>query len=120
MEDNLVNQRVLTKQLQKLGWTTHIANHGLEALAFLEQTQFWKIADGEPKPHTRLDLVLTDIEMPVMGGLECVREIRKLQVSGVIGRHVPVTAVSANARVEQISGMKDAGMVSFADWSGEC
>ena len=49
-------------------------------------------------------------EMPIMDGLTCVRKIRQLQASGHILSHIPVIAVTANARGEQISIAMDAGM----------
>lgn len=51
--------------------------------------------------------------MPVMDGLTCTREIRKLQGEGLIMRHIPIIAVTANARKEQIDHILTAGMVSF-------
>lgn len=45
-----------------------------------------------------------------MDGLSCVREIRKLQASGKLISHIPVIAVTANARGEQIKIAMDAGM----------
>lgn len=51
-----------------------------------------------------------DIEMPVMDGLQCTRKIRNYQESGEINGHIPIMAVSANARSEQVSQARDAGM----------
>lgn len=48
--------------------------------------------------------------MPVMGGLECARAIRKLHADGSILDHVPILAVSANARTEQVQEALAAGM----------
>jgi CheY-like chemotaxis protein len=59
-----------------------------------------------------LSVVLMDLEMPVMDGLACVRRIREMQAEGTMSR-VPVIAVTANARSDQISGAMEAGMVSF-------
>jgi CheY-like chemotaxis protein len=42
--------------------------------------------------------VLMDLEIPVIGGISCVEEIRKFQATGKICGHVPVIAVTANAR----------------------
>lgn len=42
-EDNIINQKVISAQLRRLGNTVHVANHGLEALHFLQRTSF---ADG--------------------------------------------------------------------------
>lgn len=50
--------------------------------------------------------------MPVMDGLTCTRKIREMQASGAVRGHVPVIAVTANARSEQIMTAKDSGMVS--------
>ena len=110
VEDNLVNQRVLSKQLHRLGWHVAVANHGLEALEYLKQTVFYNnLCSTESR--TPLDLVLMDIEMPIMDGLTATRKIRELQAEGIIKGHVPIIAVSANARAEQIVKATAAGMV---------
>ena len=96
IEDNLVNQRVLSRQLQKAGCIVHIANHGQEALDFLRDSDMWKGNAG----GKFLDVVLMDLEMPVMDGLICTRQIRELQKWGSLIRHVPIIAVTANARKE--------------------
>ncbi|PKS05150.1 hypothetical protein jhhlp_008517 [Lomentospora prolificans] len=104
VEDNLVNQNVLVKQLKKVGCSVGVANDGLEALAFLKETHFCK------RGADRLSVILMDLEMPNMDGLTCVREIRKMQVARVIEAHVPVIAVTANVRDEQVTMAKRAGM----------
>jgi hypothetical protein len=53
-----------------------------------------------------------DLEMPVMDGLSCVRRIREMQQDGELRAHVPVIAVTANARSEQIAVAMQTGMVS--------
>ena len=109
VEDNLVNQKVLGKQLRKAGCTVHVANHGQEALDFLHLTKLWKDIDrGED-----LDIILMDLEMPVMDGLTCTRKIRELQRQGSIRQHLPVIAVTANARTEQINIAMAAGVVGI-------
>ena len=109
VEDNLVNQRVLQKQLRNLGCTVHIANHGEECLNQLKESTFWNGREADGKCIT---VVLMDLEMPVMDGLTCVQKIRELESAGAIVRHVPIIAVSANARSEQIDTALEAGMVS--------
>jgi CheY-like chemotaxis protein len=59
----------------------------------------------------RLSVVLMDLEMPVMDGITCVKKIRELQAAGLISGHVPVIAVTANARKDQIMMSMSAGMV---------
>lgn len=107
VEDNLINQAVLSKQLRRLGCTVYVANHGQEALGFLETTKFWL---GQETIGADLSVVLLDIEMPVMDGLTCVKRVRELQKDGLIMGHVPIIAVSANARSEQIMTAREAGM----------
>jgi CheY-like chemotaxis protein len=58
-----VNQKVLMKQLKKIGCTVDVANDGLEALAFLEETHYRK------KGGRLLSVILMDLEMPNMDGL---------------------------------------------------
>jgi CheY-like chemotaxis protein len=107
VEDNLVNQRVLAKQLRNLGMKVAVANHGGEALDYLRTSRYCSTDNRTAKD---LSLVLMDWEMPVMDGLTCVREIRKLQKDGEVRGHVPVIAVTANVRSEQVSEALKAGM----------
>ncbi|THY87032.1 hypothetical protein D6C93_07692 [Aureobasidium pullulans] len=107
VEDNLINQRVMAQQLRKQNCVVHIANHGLEALSFLSTSAF--SSSTSPTP---LDVVLMDQEMPVMDGITCVREIRTRQAAHEFTGHIPVIAVTANARSEQITVMMQAGMDS--------
>jgi len=59
VEDNLVNQRILMKQLQGIGLTVYVANHGGEALEMLRQSNFWK--ENQDKPEAlELSAVLMD------------------------------------------------------------
>lgn len=116
----------MSQQLRRLGCTVHLANHGLEALDFLRKTSFWadrpastRALEEAPSPKTRLQsdiiplsVVLMDLEMPVLGGLETVKRIRSLQSEGTIVGHVPVIAVTANARREQIAVAIEHGMDS--------
>jgi signal transduction histidine kinase/CheY-like chemotaxis protein len=116
VEDNLVNQKVVAKQLRKEGHIVSVANHGGEALEFIRRSMFWRAGDGGEDgvgERESLSVVLLDLEMPVMDGITCVKRIRELQNEGRIAGHVPVIAVTANAREDQISSSLDAGMVSF-------
>jgi hypothetical protein len=61
VEDNLVNQKVLQRQLNNHGITTYVANHGGEALEKLKESQYWK--DNGPGA-LKLGVVLMDKEMP--------------------------------------------------------
>ncbi|KAF3122421.1 hypothetical protein TWF594_002837 [Orbilia oligospora] len=107
VEDNLVNQKLLRKALENSGCTTYVANHGVEALEMIKGSVYWK---GAREDALELSLILMDVEMPVMDGLTCSRQIRELQAEGSILGHIPIVAVTANARQAQIDRMFAAGM----------
>lgn len=101
----------MANQLRKLGATVHVADHGLDALAFLDKTHFSK----DPSPDSiPLSVVLLDSEMPVMDGLTCIKYIRERQQMGIYTKWVPVVGVTANARPEQVKKAMDAGMDEVA------
>lgn len=106
VEDNIVNQRVLGKQLRRLGMQVTVANHGGECLAYLRSTRYCSSEASAPP----LSLVLMDWEMPVMNGLTCVRSIRQLQKEGTVKGHVPIIGITANVRLEQLQEAMEAGM----------
>ncbi|KAL3427293.1 hsp90-like protein [Phlyctema vagabunda] len=110
VEDNVVNQRILAAQIKKLGCTVYVANHGGEALDVLRETNLHKDQGQNGKD---LSVILMDLEMPVMDGLTCIRKIRDMQASGSIVRHIPIIAVTANVRGEQIAAAKDSGVVCW-------
>lgn len=141
VEDNLVNQKVLNRQLQRSGSNTYVANHGGEALAELKRSRFWRKRDGpdgaaaesqvnssglsppatdgvsedsgDQDNNRNISVILMDLEMPVMDGISCTREIRRLEAEGAITHHIPIIAVTAYARPEQVENAKAAGVVSL-------
>jgi CheY-like chemotaxis protein len=104
----VINAKVMSKQLRKLGCEVNVAENGLEALNYLATTTYQPGAEGSAP----LSMILLDIEMPIMDGLTCIRRIRGLELSGEVSGHVPVIAITANARNEQIAAAIDAGMDS--------
>ncbi|KAK2468318.1 hypothetical protein H9L39_19964 [Fusarium oxysporum f. sp. albedinis] len=104
VEDNLINQKVLVNQLRKAGCTVSATNDGVEALEFLKKTHFCKLNGLD------LSVILMDLEMPNMDGYQCVQEIRRMEKEAVIKEHVPVIAVTANVRDEQIRTALQNGM----------
>jgi PAS domain S-box-containing protein len=99
VEDNLINQKVLAAQLRKIGCIVHVANHGGEAIDHICESKFHRdhVTDG-----VNIDVVLMDLEMPVMDGQTCAKKLREMQNTGELVAHIPVIAVTANARAEQI------------------
>ena len=96
-EDNNVNQRLATRLLQKRGHRVTIANNGQEAIAHLEKTSF--------------DLVLMDVQMPHVDGLEATRIIRKQEE--VTGMHQPIVALTAHAVKGDQERCEAAGMDGY-------
>ena len=113
VEDNLVNQKVLARQLKNIGVLVHVANHGGECLDLLRESTFWRgYTAKNGKMPIEINAILMDQEMPVMDGLTCTKAIRELEAKGDIVSHIPIIAVTANARTEQIDVAMAAGMVS--------
>ncbi|EHK40433.1 hypothetical protein TRIATDRAFT_296396 [Trichoderma atroviride IMI 206040] len=107
VEDNIVNQKVLQRQLRNYGNNTFVANHGKEALQTLQKSRFWA---GQEAEGVDISVILMDLEMPVMDGMTCARKIRELEKEGTITKHIPIIAVTAYARPEQIENAKAAGI----------
>ena len=110
LQDNVINQKVLKRQLELLGYAVQVANHGAEALTFLESSSF---AGNESPDAPVYDLILMDLEMPIMDGLECTAQIRDWEATGKLSRRIPIIAVSGNARQEYVTRAMEAGMDDF-------
>jgi len=95
VEDNHINQVVALEFLSLMGLQARLAKNGLEALA--------ACADAAP------DLVLMDIQMPGMDGLECARRLRALQREGTLAPF-PILALTAHALDADVAASIDAGM----------
>ncbi|KAK4674046.1 hypothetical protein QC763_117090 [Podospora pseudopauciseta] len=116
VEDNLINQLITRRGLVNMGFNVDVANHGVECLDKLRKTDRFVFSgsdEGESSSREKkfsLSVILMDIEMPVQDGLTCTRHIRELERKGMIkGGRIPIIAVSANARMEQILEAKEAG-----------
>jgi signal transduction histidine kinase/CheY-like chemotaxis protein/HPt (histidine-containing phosphotransfer) domain-containing protein len=96
-EDHPINQRLVTRMLEKQGHTVTLASNGLEALANLDGASF--------------DVVLMDVQMPEMSGLEAAAELRKREVQ--TGRRTPVIAMTAHAMEEDRERCLAGGMDAY-------
>jgi signal transduction histidine kinase/CheY-like chemotaxis protein len=96
-EDNIVNQRVAVGLLTNRGHVVTVANNGLEALAALERQPF--------------DVVLMDVQMPEMGGLEATAAIRQREQE--TGGHTRILAMTAHAMNGDRERCLSAGMDGY-------
>jgi signal transduction histidine kinase/CheY-like chemotaxis protein len=96
-EDNLVNQKLAVRLLEKQGHAVVVAGSGAEALAALRRQAF--------------DLVLMDVQMPEMDGLEATARLRRREEG--TGRHVPVVAMTAHAMKGDRERCLEAGMDAY-------
>ena len=92
-EDNIVNQQVTRRFLERLGCRVELADNGLRAVEFCAQSN--------------IDLVLMDVQMPIMDGLTATREIRRAEGPG---RRVPIVALTASALTDELDRCLAAGM----------
>jgi len=96
-DDNTAGQLVGRRTLEKMGHAVQVASNGLEALQMLEKEDF--------------DLVLMDVEMLEMDGLEATRVIREREAES--GRHIPIIAMTAYAMKEDREKCLAAGMDGY-------
>jgi two-component system, sensor histidine kinase and response regulator len=95
VEDNLTNQRVVAGLLGKRGYQTAVVNHGQQALEALEVSNY--------------DLVLMDVQMPVLDGLEATRIIRR----DARWHALPIIGLTAHAMAGDRERCLEAGMNDY-------
>lgn len=82
VEDNVLNQRIVTFSLKKYNHDVTIANNGFEAIDRFKENKF--------------DVVLMDLMMPEMDGLEATLKIREFEKEKGVSSHTPIIALTAN------------------------
>lgn len=98
VEDNLINQKVAQGLLRKIGLAADIANNGVEALSAYQSHPY--------------DLVLMDMQMPEMDGIEATQRIRAYELEN-LARPVPIVAMTANAMKGDREICLAAGMTDY-------
>ncbi|KAF9913063.1 hypothetical protein EC991_005931 [Linnemannia zychae] len=111
-EDNVVNQKLAVRILEKFGHKVTIVANGKTAVEFFSSMHF--------------DLILMDVQMPIMGGFEATQEIRRLEmlrrVAGGVGLssssngindHLPIIALTAHAMIGDREKCLSAGMDEY-------
>jgi PAS domain S-box-containing protein len=96
-EDNVVNQHLMSRMLEKMGHQVVVANDGAMALKLLSEQTF--------------DLIAMDVQMPVMDGMEATERIR-MKEQGT-SQHIPIMAITANAFAEDRRSCLDVGMDGY-------
>ena len=95
-EDNVVNQRVAIRILEKAGFHVRLAINGVEALQAIREAEF--------------DVILMDVQMPEMGGFEATARIRDEHLGGA---HIPIVAMTAHAMTGDRERCLAAGMDDY-------
>ncbi len=96
VEDNVINQKVSMLNIRKLGHNVELAHNGVVAVEMFAKNSF--------------DLILMDIQMPVMDGLEATRAIRHIETERGTNNGIPIVAMTANNCKEDIKHYLENGM----------
>ncbi len=96
-EDNAINQRLAIRMLEKAGHSVVAISDGNEAIKAFSRERF--------------DIILMDIHMPELNGIEATRRIRRLEVT--TSSHVPIIAMTASAMKEDREACLEAGMDAY-------
>ncbi len=96
-EDNTVNQRLAKRMLEKRGHSIDIVSNGQEAI--------------DAVANSKYDVVLMDMQMPEMDGLEATQIIRRAEANN--GHHIPIIALTANAMKRDRDACLAAGMDAY-------
>jgi CheY-like chemotaxis protein len=96
-EDNLINQKVISRMVEKLGCQISVVDNGKEAIQALEESHY--------------DLVLMDCHMPEMDGYIATQKIRMSKNEAI--KNIPIVAVTANSRKGERERCLEAGMNEY-------
>ncbi|KAF9357973.1 histidine kinase osmosensor [Mortierella sp. NVP85] len=98
-EDNVVNQKLAVRILEKFGHKVTIVANGKHAVEYFSSMHF--------------DLILMDVQMPIMGGFEATQQIRNIEMLRGGHEHVPIIALTAHAMIGDREKCLGAGMDEY-------
>jgi CheY-like chemotaxis protein len=99
VEDNELNQKFAMAVLRKMGHSIEVASNGQIGVEKFKEKSF--------------DMILMDIQMPEMNGIEATKAIRELEELEGLGKHITIIAVTAFAMEQDKKNCMDAGMDDF-------
>jgi len=99
VEDNVFNQRIMFHILKNLGFEADVANNGIEAIRAVQTVPY--------------DIVLMDIQMPKMDGIEATKIIRKWEAEKGVTHNTPIIAMTAHAMESDREACFQAGMNAY-------
>ena len=99
VEDNVLNQKVVSFNLRKFNYEVVAVTNGVDALQILSKEKF--------------QLILMDLMLPGMNGYEITREIRKREKQAAVEKEIPIIAITANTLDNDRQKCFDAGMNEY-------
>ena len=99
VEDNILNQKVVSFNLRKFNYEVVAVTNGIDALQHFSEEKY--------------DLILMDLMLPGMNGYEITREIRKREKQERIEKEIPIIAITANTLDNDREKCFDAGMNEY-------
>lgn len=108
VEDNAINQQIALKTIKKLGFVVSAVWNGKEALDYLLSA-----SPAGPGPHLTPDIILMDVQMPIIDGYRATHILRHHQPYNVLSRGIPIVAMTASAIQGDREKCKRAGMDDY-------
>ncbi|KAG9232421.1 hypothetical protein BJ875DRAFT_79625 [Amylocarpus encephaloides] len=107
VEDNAINQQIALRTIRKLGFIVSAVWNGKEALDYLEA------ADAPNPPHAKPDIILMDVQMPIIDGYQATHLIRHHSPYNALAKNIPIVAMTASAIQGDREKCKKAGMDDY-------
>ncbi|PVH76405.1 putative Two-component system protein A [Cadophora sp. DSE1049] len=107
VEDNAINQQIALKTIKKLGFEVSAVWNGKEALDYVLE------ADSPNAPHREPDIILMDVQMPIIDGYRATHLLRHHAPYNTLSRNIPIVAMTASAIQGDREKCKKAGMDDY-------